>query len=96
MFHPSKDQQKVFFFALAVENKIQVKASRHTIRQAFGRMPCLIYISTEPIFHIKTNTGNSEEGKGKEKMDEVVKRIQKEKFRSRINSISLKFCSVSD
>ena len=41
------------FFAIAMENKIQVKASRHTIRQAFGSMPCLIYISSEPIFHIK-------------------------------------------
>lgn len=93
MFYPSKDQQKVFF-AIAMENKIQVKASRHPIRQAFGRMPCLIYISTEPIFHIKMNIGKSEEGKREEKMDEVVKRIQEEKIRSQINSISLKFCPV--
>lgn len=76
MFHPSKDQQKGFF-ALAVENKIQVKASRHTLRQAFGSMPCLIYISIEPIFHIKMNTGKSGEGKGEEKMDEVVKKDAK-------------------
>lgn len=95
MFHPSKDQQKVFFFSLAVENKIQVRASRHAIRQAFGSMPCFIYISIEPFFHIKMNTGKSEEGNGEEKMDEVVKRIQKENFRSQISNISLKFRSVS-
>lgn len=39
------------------------------------------------------NTGKSQEGKGEEKMDEVVKRIQKEKFRSQISSISdISFC----
>lgn len=40
------------------------------------------------------NIGKSEERKGEEKMDEVVKRTQKDKFSSQITSIFLKFYSV--
>lgn len=42
------------------------------------------------------NIGKSKEEKEEENIDEVVKRIQKKKFKSQINnSLSMKFCSVS-
>lgn len=76
-----------------MKHQIQDIFSRHTIRQAFGSMPYLINISTESIFHINMNIGKSKEGKGKEKMDEVVQGSKRKNLDFPL-IIYLKFCSV--
>lgn len=92
MLHPQKTNKKAACYSY--ENYKLNPQGTPQDKPLAARLRSFIF-QQSPLFHIKMNIWKLEGEKGEERMNAVVKRIQMEEFRYQINSVFLKFCSVS-